>query len=204
MLEALRVKLATEGSQHTKDARRASGLVRRAIRQTGELAAGLSPIRKGGQLGEALEQLAESAASLFGAPVRIVANEPLVKLDEQTAAQLYRIAQEAVSNAAKHGKASRIELRCERRKGKLVLSVADDGVGISDTTESDGMGMHIMKYRAHSIGAELTITSRPEGGALVRCSYPLPDRSVVTSAPSTTSREPRRRPRAPGVRRRPR
>jgi PAS domain S-box-containing protein len=204
MLEALKVKLATEGSQHTKDAMRASGLVSRAIRQAGELAAGLSPIRKGGQLGEALEQLAESAASLFGAPVRIVANEPLVKLDEQTAAQLYRIAQEAVSNAAKHGKASRIELRCERRKGKLVLSVADDGVGISDTTESDGMGMHIMKYRAHSIGAELTITSRPEGGALVRCSYPLPDRSVVTSAPSTTSREPRRRPRAPGVRRRPR
>jgi PAS domain S-box-containing protein len=174
MLEALKVKLATEGSQFTKDAMRASGLLGRAIQQAGELAAGLSPVRKGGRLSEALEQLAESAQSLFGTPVRVVGKETPAKLDEQAAAQLYRIAQEAVSNAAKHGKASLIELHWELRKGKLVLSVADDGIGMSEPSESDGMGMHIMKYRAHSIGAELTVTSRPEGGTLVRCSYLLP------------------------------
>jgi PAS domain S-box-containing protein len=203
MLEALKVKLATEGSQHTKDAMRASGLVSRAIRQAGELAAGLSPIRKGGRLGEALEQLAESAQSLFGTPVQIVENETPEKLEEQTAAQLYRIAQEAVSNAAKHGNASRIDLRCELRKAKLVLSVADDGVGLpSETVEHDGMGMHIMKYRAHSIGAELTVTSRPEGGTLVRCTYTLADEDAVTSAPSTTARDSRPRPRSTGARRR--
>jgi PAS domain S-box-containing protein len=202
MLEALKVKVAAEGSQHVQDVSRASGLVSRAIRQTGELAAGLSPIRKGGRLSEALEQLAESTESLFGTPVRIAENEVPVSLDEQTAAQLYRIAQEAVNNAAKHAQASRIDLRCELRKRKLVLSVADDGIGVSETTEHDGMGMHIMKYRAHSIGAELTVTSRPEGGTLVRCSYELPEEEAVTSAPSTTAPESRRRPPAPGARRR--
>lgn len=202
MLEALKVKLATEGSPYAKEVMRACNLVSRAIRQTGELAAGLSPIRKGGRLSEALEQLAESTESLFGTPVRIIDNEVPPNLDEQTAAQLFRIAQEAVNNAAKHAQASRIELRCELRKGKLVLSVADDGIGLSEITEHDGMGMHIMRYRAHSIGAELTITSRPEGGTLMRCSYELPAEGPAANAPSKTEPEARRRRPAAGARRR--
>src|SRR5690606_23048824 len=96
-----------------------------------------------------------------------------------------------------------IDVRCELRKSKLVLSVADDGVGVSETTEHDGMGMHIMKYRAHSIGAELTVTSRPEGGTLVRCSYELPEgQQTAASAPSTTAQESRRRQPAAGAPRR--
>ncbi len=176
LLEALTEKLGADDSRHRTDAERAAALVTRAIAQTGELAQGLSPIRKGGRLYDALEHLARESQQLFGIPceVRCTCSEPPAPSND-IATHLYRIAQEAITNAVKHGKAANIEIACARVQQQLVLTIGDDGCGLDCTAgESGGMGMHIMRYRARSIGGELSVAARDGGGTLVKCVCPWP------------------------------
>jgi PAS domain S-box-containing protein len=178
LLTALKDKLAASGSQHQESAVRAADLVSLAIEQTGELAQGLSPIRKRGLLSDALRQLARQSERLLGVPCAVLVNEAPAALRESSATHLYRIAQEAITNAVKHGQAKRIEISCRRdvERAELVLTVADDGQGLCQKRgEGGGMGMHIMRYRAHSIGGELTIGPRDGGGTAVRCACPWPN-----------------------------
>jgi two-component system, NarL family, sensor histidine kinase UhpB len=86
---------------------------------------------------------------------------------------VYRVAQEALSNAARHGDASRIEVRLRRiEAGGVELSVADDGRGFAFDEAEGGLGIAGMRERALLIGAELTIESRPGHGTTVRLRVP--------------------------------
>jgi PAS domain S-box-containing protein len=174
LLEAHADKLAAEGSAHTADARRAAALMTDAVTQTGELAQGLSPIRRGSRFGEALRQLAAESQILLGTVCSVVVRDPPTDLDEDTASHLYRIAQEAITNSIKHGKATHVELKCERQRHRYLLSVADNGTGIADRGDVGGMGMHTMAYRARSIGGELSVACRADGGTVVKCYFPRP------------------------------
>jgi two-component system CheB/CheR fusion protein len=175
MLEALKEKLASGRSRHAREAANAAALVTRAIAQTSELAQGLSPIRKGGRLGDALNHLARQSQELLGVPCEVIRNNVPAGLSDNAATHLYRIAQEAITNAAKHAKPTRIEVTCERVQQELVLTVSNDGAGLCENAaEGGGMGMHIMRYRARSIGGELSIAARPGGGTVVKCTSPWP------------------------------
>jgi signal transduction histidine kinase len=92
------------------------------------------------------------------------------------ATHLFRLAQEAISNAVKHGKASEIAIHLKSDPGRIYLGVSDNGCGFApeQPTASNGMGLRIMKYRAGMIGGRLTIERNPGGGVLVMCSAPLP------------------------------
>jgi PAS domain S-box-containing protein len=187
MLEALKEKLAATGSKHAREADNAAALVTRAIAQTGELAQGLSPIRKGGRLCDALKHLARQSQQLLGVPCAVARSDIPAGLSDSAATHLYRIAQEAITNAAKHAKPSHVELACERVQQDLVLTVTDDGLGICEgAADSGGMGMHIMRYRARSIGGELSIASRMGGGTVVKCTCPWPpvQNGAVIALPS--------------------
>ncbi|HUL83879.1 MAG TPA: PAS domain S-box protein, partial [Gammaproteobacteria bacterium] len=177
MLAALRDKLALARSPLHEEADSAVDLVSRAIAQTSELAHGLSPIPKRGQLGDALRQLARQSEQLLGIHCDVFCECTAVppSLSESTATHLYRIAQEAITNAVKHGKATRIEINCSTADGRLELRVADNGSGISETpTDRGGLGLHIMNYRARGIGGDISVLPRAGGGTLVRCKCPLP------------------------------
>ena len=184
LLAALGDKLALAGSPHRDDVENAVELVSHAITQTSELAHGLSPIPKRGLLDDALRQLARQSEQLLGIRCNVVcdcaATPP--SLSEATATHLYRITQEAITNAVKHGKATCIEVRCGAVDGLLELVVADNGVGINDdAADRGGLGLHIMSYRARSIGGDLSVAARVGGGTLVRCRAPLPSRSSTTA-----------------------
>jgi two-component system, NarL family, sensor histidine kinase UhpB len=89
------------------------------------------------------------------------------------AAQLYRIAREAVINANKHAQAREIVVALARSRKEIVLSVTDNGVGLNNTLNSArGLGLPIMKYRARSIGGRLEIESPKKGGTRVACYLP--------------------------------
>ena len=179
ILESLHGKLAADQSRYQEDAARAADLATRVIDQIGELAQGLSPIRKGGRLADALRQLAEHSEHLLGVPCRLTGGELPADLHETSAAHLYRIAQEAITNAVKHGQATHIEIGCERIRGAVRLSVVDNGRGVTDNlADSRGMGMHIMQYRARAIGGELSVTRRSEGGTIVECTCPAASSSL--------------------------
>jgi PAS domain S-box-containing protein len=93
--------------------------------------------------------------------------------DDATAAQLYRIAREAVINANKHAQAREIVIRLERSKKEMVVRVIDDGVGFSPESKlKQGLGFHIMNYRAQLIGGRLKIERPKKGGTCVSCYFP--------------------------------
>jgi PAS domain S-box-containing protein len=174
LMRSLSDKLEEEGSAYGADARRATELVQHAIGQTSELARGLSPIPKRASLSDGLIQLAEQARKFFGVECRYAGSTTLPALGDDAAAHLYRIAQEAVTNAVRHGKAASIELRCDVAAERLILTILDDGVGLREQeTVNNGMGLRIMRYRARSLGGMLTAEPGPHGGTRVVCSCPL-------------------------------
>lgn len=148
-------------------------MLREAIAQTRFLARGLVPV---GSEPEALQNgLTELAARItalgkfrcdFQCPLPVTISDPFV------AGHLYRIAQEAVNNAMKHAQARRVDIRLETSAGALVLSVTDDGSGLS--RKSTGVGLGLMQHRAKMIGAELQIDSKPGAGVSIVCRLPRP------------------------------
>ena len=90
--------------------------------------------------------------------------------DPDTAAQLYRIGQEAVSNALKHGHATKIRISLQATRDQTELRVSDNGQGFTGSpSNGHGLGMHAMKFRADVIGAELHIQSEAGKGTWVTC-----------------------------------
>ena len=89
--------------------------------------------------------------------------------DNTVATQIYLIAKEAVANAVKHAQAEHVEIELSRYDHRVTLLVRDDGVGIGEPSEGDGMGLRIMRHRTALIQATLEIEPVDKGGTLVMC-----------------------------------
>jgi len=122
---------------------------------------------------EALEDFASSTCELFNVSCRFECPWPVLIDGTDTAMHLYRIAQEAVGNAIKHGQAKNIVMRLETSETGKVLCVADDGKGLPSRMNGAGMGLRIMRYRAECIGARLDVRRGETGGTIVRCLIPV-------------------------------
>jgi PAS domain S-box-containing protein len=110
---------------------------------------------------------------IWKTPCRLELKTEVSIEDDNVASQLYRILREAIINANKHARATKIVLEVRRLKNDLVFSVTDNGVGLNTKTKTGhGLGFHIMKYRAESIGARLEFESLKKGGARVACYLP--------------------------------
>lgn len=152
-------------------------LTRRAIATCRAVARGLSPLGyASGGLVEALEEMVSLQRDTYGVDARFeaITTAPL-RLGPDAADHLYRIAQEAVTNARRHGNAQVIEVTLDIRPTTVRLEVLDNGVGLAAPPEDAvGMGLRIMKYRAGMIGARLSIGRGDHGGTLVACECPHP------------------------------
>src|SRR5262249_56287127 len=126
-----------EGGEGGKSA----GLVNEAINQTRELARGLLPVQSGSKgLMSALQHLASEVEELFNISCLFRVEEDVLIRDIDLATHLYRIAQEAVTNAIKHGQSRQIAIGLSRRRDKVLLSIQDDGVGFTDRLDNkEGM-----------------------------------------------------------------
>jgi PAS domain S-box-containing protein len=147
-------------------------LIREGARQARMLSHGLAPVSlEADGLMSALKELTENAAKLFSKTCRFECPKPVSVEDNLVATHLYRIAQEAISNAARHSRAKTIALALRRTANETTLSITDDGCGFpASASRSGGMGLRIMKYRAEMIGAALTIGATKEGdGTSVVC-----------------------------------
>ena len=156
-------RLAEELSQANRDIR--------------SLAQGLVPVRLGrGGLMEALADLARRTSQDYDLTVEFVCPRPIPIDDDYVADQLYLIAQEAILNAANHARADQVFVRLERQGDTVSLRVQDNGVGFDHSTVSgNGLGLHIMPYRASTIGGSLAISTASEGGTEVSCVFDLPE-----------------------------
>jgi signal transduction histidine kinase len=144
-------------------------LLQNAVVQTRDLARGLVPAHVG-QVGiiVALESLAESVSRLQGITCTFRFHGPVANCDDQTAMHLYRIAQEAINNSMKHGKASKIAISLDAAGDLMTLRILDDGVGIPGFI-STGTGVGIMRNRARLSGGEFRIEQPKGGGTMITC-----------------------------------
>jgi PAS domain S-box-containing protein len=110
---------------------------------------------------------------IWKTPCRLEIKEPFDIEDDAAAANIYRIAREAVINANKHAQAREIVVRLDRSRAGIVLSVTDNGVGLpKEPNKARGLGFRIMNYRARAVGGRLETTQGPNGGTRVACYLP--------------------------------
>jgi signal transduction histidine kinase len=177
MSQVLEQSLAKKFKAGAEQAARIAANVRAAISHTRDLARGLSPVVVESEgLMAALEELAASTESRFNVSCRFHCPLPVLVYDNNVATHLYRIAQEAVSNAIRHGKATRIEIALTKTPERISVAISDNGIGMPpDATTSKGMGLRIMQYRAGMIGGTLAVQPDLDGGTGVICSLQRPE-----------------------------
>lgn len=142
-----------------------------SLNHTRTLARGLRSVEIDNEgLQSALQQLANRTSEAYPVDCLFFGMDDMPLTDPERATHMYRIAQEAVTNAAKHGRPKRIEIRLGNGQSGLELKVIDDGTGINRSLESEeGIGMKSMRYRSDLIGARFEVQSSPEKGTTVVC-----------------------------------
>jgi two-component system CheB/CheR fusion protein len=178
MLRSYARRAAAEYPQGARLVDEVIDLVNHAVESARSLAHGLSPmILERGGLPAALAHVAANATRTHGLRVRFRKSlaAPL-RLDAATTHHLYRIAQEAVSNAARHSGAGIVTMRLDVGPASVRLSVSDDGKGLpaAQQRRGDGLGLQIMEFRARMIHAHFRIEQPRRGGTRVSCRVPLP------------------------------
>jgi signal transduction histidine kinase len=149
-----------------------SSLLEDSVSQAYDLSRGLWPVEHDPQrAGPSLEELARRVSESSGVAIEFAQELACAPCLNEHLVQLYRIAQEAVANAVKHAKPSRIRIALGCDAGRnLRLSVRDDGIGRKAAARTKGgLGLRIMVHRARMIGATLAITDAPGGGTVVAC-----------------------------------
>ncbi len=175
MTKGLELKLAKRRVPEAADASRIHNLVQQAMSHTRDLARDLATLDlKGDDLPGALDGLARHAAELFKISCRFEADGIIPPLEPNIASQLYKITREAVTNAIKHAKASRVGISLANVSEAVILTVHNDGLPFPNLKGSTtGMGLRIMNYRANLIGASLEIKGGGARGTRVICTVPL-------------------------------
>jgi PAS domain S-box-containing protein len=177
MTKAHETRLAEQNRPEAQDAAKIVKLVNEAIHKTRVLARGLLPVVSDSQgLMSALQVWAAEVEDLFGVTCRFECESPVLVYDNAMATHLYHIAQEAANNAIKHGEAQNILIFLTSDHGKGTLVIKDDGKGFTpNPAGSQGMGLHIMNYRAGMIGGTLEVRPDLPRGTMVTCRFPVKD-----------------------------
>jgi PAS domain S-box-containing protein len=175
MGKVLEERLAESLPAEAAEAAKIVKLMNESIKMTRELARGLLPVvSEAHGLMSALERWAAEVCELFHVGCSFECYEPVFVHDEVQAEHLYRMTQEAVTNAIKHGHASSITIRLAVVKGGGVLTIRDNGCGFEVVPKGQsGLGLRIMNYRAKMIGGSLNVQSSRNGGTVVRCLFAI-------------------------------
>jgi PAS domain S-box-containing protein len=135
---------------------------------------------------QALDSLSERVSTSYGIASEFSSDTILVH-DQTVASHLYRIAQEAVHNALKHGRAARITIQLVQQPAGIELRVRDNGVGFSPQQDSRGLGLRTMEQRARLIGGLLKVQAQPGCGGEVICHVPkaVMEKTVIAATTQT-------------------
>jgi signal transduction histidine kinase/CheY-like chemotaxis protein len=178
MTKGLENRLVKLKVVEAKEAAKIHVLLQQTMSHASDVAHDLATLDfKENDLPGALSGLAEHVKDLFEISCRFKAEGIIPPIEPATVGQLYKIAQEAVTNAIKHGKAKKVAINLSNGADKLVLTIQNDGLPFPDLRgESAGMGLRIMNYRASLIGASLDVKGAGAHGTRVTCSVPVETR----------------------------
>ena len=173
LAKSLERKLKTAGVANAADAGQISELMSQAMVQTRRIARGLAPVdlMEEGLIG-ALKRLAENTTTMFNVACELSGKTTLLIYDHEVATHLYHVAQEAVSNAVRHGRPSRIRILVAENGNGGSLTIEDNGKGMAEEgCAREGLGLHIMKYRAEAVGGAFSMSRGESGGMQVVCTF---------------------------------
>jgi signal transduction histidine kinase len=190
-LAALARTLENEDSAHAKRVHELRVLAQRSAVDAGSIARSLSPpVGAEHGLRRVLMTLADEVSQLAGVNCSAHVSPKHDLRDAAVVGQLFRIAQEAIANALKHGKARNVGLFFKQVDEQAWLAIVDDGIGFGrESVQSDeGLGLKSMRRRAEALGGTLLVRCRTKGGTEVRCTFPVP---AVSRDAAVTPRKPR-------------
>ncbi len=174
MAKALEQRLGDDSSEETANAAEIAKLVNKVMDQTRSLAKGLHPVdldASGLQL--SLKELAATTRRLFDINCTFKCNKPVTLNNASVAAHLYRITQEAITNAIKHGRTKNIQIQLTSAGNKCMLEIKNDGLDFSEAgANSAGMGLRIIDHRVEMIGGSFDVRRDSEGGTILTCVFP--------------------------------
>jgi PAS domain S-box-containing protein len=177
--EQLRAERSAEADRASLIAKLANGAARQ-VRLTARTLEGADGL---GDLKTALRSLAANMSENCGVTVTVKADSSSLPISPPVAAQLYRVAQEAVRNAIEHGAAREVLIQLTFGDQDLMLTVQDDGKGFDASVNGQGMGLRIMRYRAQCIGGSCEVHAGPSQGTIVHCRVPLEGQPTVFGLP---------------------
>ncbi len=172
MAKVLAKKLEKKCISEVADADTIAELINRSLSNTRNLSKGLYPARlEIDGLANTLQELSETVKKLHKIACTFTCNRWLKFKDVSTETHFFRIAQEAVNNAVRHGKAKNIDISLKHNEHEIILLVQDDGIGIlPEKKRRKGLGLFTMKNRAGLINANLEIKPNTKGGTTIKCS----------------------------------
>ena len=182
---ALASALRRADHAETGSAERLHDLVRAAVSQLRQFALGLDPVDVDDHgIDYVMDRMVADVSALFGIEVGYDSACHPADVPAEAALDLYRIAQEATTNAIRHGHAEHVTVRLRASEDVLELTVEDDGKGISDAAlaDADGMGLRTMRARARRLGGPLQVGRRPGGGSVVTVRVDRKTAALVTAA----------------------
>jgi PAS domain S-box-containing protein len=173
MVKVVEQKLASRSLKEAEDVKKITTMVNETITQARDLARGLCPVElENNGLQAALQELA-SRVTRTNVDCKLKAPTFTKVYDNAAAIHLYRIAQEAVNNAIKHGRAKHVVIGLNTQNNQVELTVEDDGCGFPKTLgKATGIGLRVMNYRAAMIGATVSVAAGAQCGTLVRVVMP--------------------------------
>jgi signal transduction histidine kinase len=176
LMKALFKKMEKKNQPESFELKKMMEILNQSIDQARDMAHGLYPVKlEGTSLMQSLRELASQTQKLFNISCRFDCPEPILIDDNNIATHLYRIAQEGINNAVKHGKAKEIEISLTQNDGETTLAVIDNGIGLTeDPKNSKGIGLHIMKYRARMMEASLQLEPNSSQGVILKCRLKAP------------------------------
>ncbi|HKX12810.1 MAG TPA: PAS domain-containing protein, partial [bacterium] len=170
LAKTLEKRLRNAGLEEAEKAQAIVENIQQTIQKVRHISYGLSPVQcEENGLADALEILCREVRETAGISCVFKAGRQIGLKDRDMATHLYRIAQEAIANAIKHGEAKRIEVELTEHGNNVSLLVQDNGKGLNSKGKTSGMGLSLMNYRAKLIGADLEIHRPKRSGTAVRC-----------------------------------
>ena len=175
MAKGLQLRLVKQRAGESEDAGKIHELLEQAMSHARDLARDLATLDfSENDLASAIGKLADHAKEAFGINCRFKSDAAIPPLETNTVRQLYKIAQEALTNAIKHGKSKQVSIQLSNGSDRLALTIRNSGAPFPSVVgRNAGMGLRIMNYRANLIGASLEIKPGDPEGTVVTCQVPL-------------------------------
>lgn len=184
-VSVMRMQLSENDARTQVQVRNLTGLVDKTIEVVRDLAASLRPAPLDMGAISALEWLADEFFTNTGVRCQLDVTAQNVVLDDTCSTAIFRLAQESLTNVARHAQASQVVIGLKREGGNVILEVRDNGKGFNAAeSRPKSFGLVGMRERTNMLGGQLTVCSGPKGGTTVRACIPISSSiSTLAEAP---------------------